>query len=107
MNLLQSKGESSTGSRRLVTIAEFLESVVQDILFFFILSCVGILLVWSIVTAMHDIANFQGTGSIPTKNSPQDTFQRCIWPAEWCRFFANIQKRNNQEPLENALSIMT
>lgn len=104
---MQSKGESSTGTRRLVTIAEFLESVVQDILFFFILSCVGILLVWSIVTAMHDIANFKGTGSIPAKHLPQDSFQRCIWPAEWCRFFASLQKMNDQAPLENTLSITT
>lgn len=104
MILSESKEKSSTGSRRMVTVAEFLESVVQDVLFFFILSCVGILLVWSIVTAMHDISNFQGPGLLPAKNSAQDSFQRCIWPAEWCRFFAGIKKSNNQPPLENALS---
>lgn len=105
MILSESKVKSSTGSRRIVTIAEFLESIVQDILFFFILSCVGILLVWSIVTAMHDVSNFQGPGLVAAKNSGQDSFQRCIWPAEWCRFFLGVQKRNNQAPLENALSI--
>ncbi|KAH8417084.1 hypothetical protein KR222_002893 [Zaprionus bogoriensis] len=95
MDLPQSEQKISAGARRVVTIAKFLESVLQDVIFFFVMSCVAVLIIWSFIIAVEDLAKAQKqhfrTQAL-SKTVNQNTLQRCLWPSEWCRLFANCQK---------------
>lgn len=94
--------KSSIRSRRLVEITKFLESVVQDVIFFFVSSCIAILLIVGILMALEDLAGLQGyhntVRALPDKIPVRNSFSKCAWPNEWCRFFDDFHnKHNNSE----------
>lgn len=98
-----SEDKSSAGRPRLLTIAKLLKSVAQDIIFFFVLSCIAILLIFAILMALEDLAKFQAfhnsARALPVKIAVTKSLPECAWPKEWCRFFADFSNRVNQAEL--------
>lgn len=95
-----SEDKNSIGSRRLVAITKFLESVVQDVIFFFVLSCITILLIFGLLMALGSLARLQGyhntVRAIPVKIAVPNSFPKCAWPKEWCHFFSDFHNKVDQ-----------
>ncbi|KAM8704415.1 hypothetical protein ACLKA7_008939 [Drosophila subpalustris] len=96
------KSEKVEGpTRRLRTVANFLEALLQDVFLYFVLCCLVLLMIWSVAIAVGDIKRSQKIHvEFPPTNSTnsnlvkhQHIIRRCIWPTEWCRLIFNCYRK--------------
>lgn len=105
MELPISEKKVGVATRRLMIAADSLVSVLQDVLFYFVLSCLTGLMLWSVSMVVRDLTRaqtihqqfLQTNSSNFTLVTHQHVIRSCSWPTEWCRLIFNCYSKSYQD----------
>nr|AAX33646.1 Dbuz\CG1288-PA [Drosophila buzzatii] len=94
MDLEKDESKAARGIRLLSKLANCMETLLQNVLFFMVMGTLCVLMIFTLIVAMEDVARLREMQHTDLKMQPKtsDNLEnipacRCQWPAVWCRIF--------------------
>ncbi|XP_064549770.1 uncharacterized protein LOC135436188 [Drosophila montana] len=94
------KNKLASSTRLLFTVGGYLDTMLNHILCFLVLSAIALLVIFAVVVAMDDMNKLRksqhlrfGQSGLPENSSESSETKtpcgRCHWPSDWCRILYN------------------
>ncbi|EDW59513.1 uncharacterized protein [Drosophila virilis] len=85
------KNKLASRPRLLFTVGGYLDTLLSRIFCFLVLSAIALLIIFTVVVAMDDIAKLRKRQNLRLENCSENKTRngRCYWPSDWCRILYN------------------